>query len=554
MDPIAGDDAATQAPCVRSRFLHVLLDDEEHGRLHPVDHYLQTFAGIADFVRSEYEALLTSPRGDAVAAGVPATVGRYRITGELGAGGMGAVYTAIDPELGRRVVLKTLHPGMVRDAKAQERLRREARVLGALDHPNLATITDVVEAENCLHLVMPFHEGRTLGAYITAARSETDGTGQPSFVRLAGAADRAAALRQLLQCCAAAALALHKAHEAGVVHRDIKPENLLVRPDGSPVVLDFGLALPDEASRLTSVGEVLGTPLYMAPEQIEGAAATPRTDVYALGVVLYEALTLVHPFAGGGGRAATFQRILAGDPVPLRRHLPRVSRDLEAVVLRAMERNAARRYPTAAAMAKDLQRVCDLEPTEARPLSGMTVTWRRVRRQPKVALLSVLLSVSMLVIAWQQLSHAAHVAEAPARAMQLGVPEEVANQLRGVSRPSGMRLIAVAAVGPAQAAQAPDCIQWSCVVTVGQGQPRVLRHRVRVKLFDGAAKSLWTSEPFEFVQESTTTTCTVEVPQEQRRSAGSWSVTFTEWMDADGAWHPTDPDDPANTITAEFGK
>ena len=545
MEPIADDDATTQAHCERSRFLQALLDDEERGRLQPVEHYLAIFPGLAEFVRAEYSAL-TQPANANDLPETPRNVGRYRIVGELGAGGMGAVYEALDPQLGRRVVMKTLHPGMVRDAKAQERLRREARVLGALDHPNLATIIDVVEAEDRLHLVMPFHEGRTLGAYITAARSETDGTGEPSFVRLAGAVDRAAALRQLLQCFVAAALALHKAHEAGVVHRDIKPENLLVRPDGSPVVLDFGLALPDEEGRLTSVGEVLGTPLYMAPEQIEGAVATPRTDVYALGVVLYEALTLVHPFAGSGGRAATFQRILAGDPVPPRRHLPQLSRDLEAVVLRAMERNAARRYPTAAAFAKDVQRVFDLEPTEARPLNGASAMWRRVRRRPW----AMITTIAVLAMAIQQWIDWAWYERVRARLS----PHFTEAEVDALMRSGAQQRPEVAMHEVSQPGNGRDhgFIVWDAIVTVGQAHTQALRHRFRVEVFDAVGEPVWT-RPTPFEQDAKTPRCIVEVPTENRPSAGIWRVTLTDWQDAQGIWHPI-PEGPANILAAEFHK
>ena len=542
MEPIADDDATTQAHCERSRFLQALLDDEERGRLQPVEHYLAIFPGLAEFVRAEYSAL-TQPANANDLPETPRNVGRYRIVGELGAGGMGAVYEALDPQLGRRVVMKTLHPGMVRDAKAQERLRREARVLGALDHPNLATIIDVVEAEDRLHLVMPFHEGRTLGAYITAARSETDGTGEPSFVRLAGAVDRAAALRQLLQCFVAAALALHKGHEAGVVHRDIKPENLLVRPDGSPVVLDFGLALPDEEGRLTSVGEVLGTPLYMAPEQIEGAVATPRTDVYALGVVLYEALTLVHPFAGSGGRAATFQRILAGDPVPPRRHLPLVSRDLEAVVLRAMERNAARRYPNAAALAKDLQRVFDLEPTEARPLSGMTATWRRVRRQPKVAVLGVLLFAALVLLASQHLSqrlseqdlHQDMVSEGIDPAVAAKVIDRNRNRL---SVPADCSLLIIA---PRGSVLGIDRVAWMGYSPKDPKFGGVLRHSYQVQVFNDQNTLVWSKVTD---QDPATRRCEELLPTGIILPRGTWTVQWIGATDAAGNWEPRIDGDP----------
>lgn len=378
-----------QPPCERTRFLVALLDDEERGRLQPLERYLAAFPGIADFVRSEYAALTRPDGAPGVqpAPGAPAQIGRYRIVRPLGQGGMGAVHEAEDPQLRRRVVVKSVHPALARDAAAVDRLRREARVLGSLDHRGLVKVIDVVEEGGALHLVMPYHDGHTLAAHLAAARSasEPGELGRAAFVRLQASDDRGAALRRLLGWFVAVAQALDHAHRVGVVHRDLKPENLMALPDGSPMVLDFGLSQPGDDVRLTAIGEVVGTPLYMAPEQIEGHPATPATDVHALGVVLYEALTLVHPFAGAGGRAGAFQRILLGDPTPPRKHGPLLSRDLEAVVLRAMERVPARRYADAGAFARDLKRVLDLEPTEARPVSAVTAVWRKARRRPRAA-------------------------------------------------------------------------------------------------------------------------------------------------------------------------
>lgn len=377
-----------EPPCERTRFFEALLDDDERGRLRPVDAYVAAFPAIADFVRTEYDAWTrqgnTPPDAAAgEASAMPATIGRFRVLRRIGQGGMGQVFEAEDPQVRRRVVIKSVQPALARDAGAVARLRREARVLGSLDHRSLVKVIDVLEEGGAVHLVMPFHDGETMAAHLAAARAASD-AGAP-FVRLGGATDRGEALRALLTWFFAVAQALDHAHRAGVVHRDVKPENLLVLSSGGAMVLDFGLAQPGDEVRLTAIGEVVGTPLYMAPEQIEGQAPTAATDVYALGVVLYEVLTLVHPFAGPGGRAGAFQRILLGDPVSPRRHDPRLSRDLEAVVLRAMERSPQRRYADAGALARDLKRVLDLEPTEARPVSAVTAVWRKARRRPRAA-------------------------------------------------------------------------------------------------------------------------------------------------------------------------
>ncbi|MBM4063942.1 MAG: serine/threonine protein kinase, partial [Planctomycetes bacterium] len=317
--------------------------------------------------------------------------------------GMGRVYEAFDPELRRRVVVKSLRRELALQEQARERLRREARVLGQLGHGNLTRVIDLVEEDGSTHLVLAFHEGRTLGELLAAARerSEAPSPAAPRWLTIGPASATAGeGLRRLVVFFVTAARALATAHRAGIVHRDLKPQNLMVAPDGAPVVLDFGLALPLDEERLTVAGELLGTPLYMAPEQIEGMKADARTDVYALGVTLYEALTLVHPFAGSGGRAATFHRILRGDPVPPRRHQGLVPRDLEAVVLRAMEREPARRYADMEAVANELQRVLDLEPTEARPVSGFGLVWRRIRRRPWLAAGGAAVLAAVAIAAW----------------------------------------------------------------------------------------------------------------------------------------------------------
>jgi hypothetical protein len=199
------------------------------------------------------------------------------------------------------------------------------------------------------------------------------------------------------------AAAVHAVHEAGVIHRDLKPGNIRVRPNGEPVVLDFGLAM-DEASsdeRLTEEGDALGTPHYMAPEQVEGklSAIGPRTDVYALGVILYELLTLKVPFEGVT-RGALFQRILKGESVRPRKLNQAIPKDLEAVCLMALALEPERRYATALELAEDLRRVRTLRPTVAKPPSAMGRLLRRARRNPisAMAVFSCTLSLAAALV------------------------------------------------------------------------------------------------------------------------------------------------------------
>lgn len=550
-------------PCERTRFLVALLDDEERGRLQPVERYLAAFPSIADFVRTEYAAL-TQPAAPAAAAATPSRIGRYEITGSLGGGGMGAVFAAIDPQLGRRVVVKSLHPLLARDPAARERLRREARVLGSLDHRGLVKVIDVVEADGSLHLVMPYHDGRTLAAHLAEARAASlvgpagdDG----AWLRLPGVGDRGAAVRALVGFVRATAQALDHAHRAGVVHRDLKPDNLLALADGTPLVLDFGLSQPGDESRLTVAGEVVGTPMYMAPEQIEGQPATPATDVYALGVVLYEALTLVHPFAGPGGRAGVFQRILLGDPLPPRRHQPRLARDLEAVVLRAIDRAPQRRYATAAAFADDLKRVLDLEPTDARPLSAVTAAWRRVQRRPRASAAVALLLVATVaalvagVEAWrlhaQQAAARAELEQLQGHPQAAPVREQlgrVLERMRSLVFEPGP---ALHAIYPRGEVAATDGIAWiGLSATDDDLMPGVaVAHRYRVEVRDAAGVIAT-----QFVHDAEPSTRWCEAPwPASAPSSGRWRV---EWIGArlpDGTVvEATQDERAAHAVAADF--
>jgi serine/threonine protein kinase len=203
---------------------------------------------------------------------LPETFGRFRIVKKLGEGGMGAVYLAEDPQLGRQIALKVPHfsdedgPGVV------ERFRREARMAAEISHPNLCTVYDVGEIGGTHYLTMPFIEGATLSRLLHQE-------GPWPEARAAG-------------LCAVLARALEVLHRKGIVHRDLKPSNVLVRPTGEPVLMDFGLARSFTApsQRLTASGARLGTPAYMSPEQVAGKTKEigPASDIYSLGVMLYE--------------------------------------------------------------------------------------------------------------------------------------------------------------------------------------------------------------------------------------------------------------------------
>jgi predicted Ser/Thr protein kinase len=274
----------------------------------------------------------------------PATFGRYRIVREIGHGGMGFVYEAVDASLGRTVALKLMAPTPGIDPAAdrleEERFVREAQLAARLKHPNIVTIYESGVLEGRRYIAMERVEGKSFAAW-----------------RLDGAVPlprQIAILRDVAQ-------AVHAAHEQGVVHRDLKPQNILVSPDGRPSITDFGLAKMMDASSasLTSSSVVVGTPAYMSPEQAQGLKDIDRrTDVYSMGVILYEILTGAPPFQGDTAIALLVKAVK--DPVePPSRVSRTVDRTLESVCLKALVKDPEGRYPTAGAFAEDLSRWLD---------------------------------------------------------------------------------------------------------------------------------------------------------------------------------------------------
>ncbi len=306
------------------------------------------------------------------AAGPSAIAGprlsKYEILEEIGRGGMGVVYRARDTELGREVALKTLPVDAARNPQLVERLLREARTAGALEHPGIVRIYDSGVQDGVPYFAMAFVRGRT---FESALR---DG-GLPAT------RDRVDVVRR-------AAEAVAHAHERRIVHRDLKPSNVLIDAQGGVHVMDFGLAKRlDEGVRLTASGQMLGTPQYMPPEQIDGELESigPASDVYALGAVLYEALTDRPPYEGST-LPEIVSKALARDPEPPRKRNPRVSLDLETICLRALAKEPGRRYATAAEFAADLRRTMAGEAIEARRASlwERSARWVRRRRVPTV--------------------------------------------------------------------------------------------------------------------------------------------------------------------------
>jgi eukaryotic-like serine/threonine-protein kinase len=261
--------------------------------------------------------------------------GRYLIVRKLGAGGMADVYLAEDQELGRRIAIKILNERHANDAQFIERFRREAKNAAALNHPNIVSIYDRGEAADTYYIAMEYLDGRTLKELVV-------GRG-PAPVNVA-----VEYARQILS-------ALRFAHRHGIVHRDIKPHNVLVDREGRVKVTDFGIARAG-TSQMTEAGSIVGTAQYLSPEQARGTEVDQRSDLYSLGVVLYELLTGQTPFDGDTPVEIAMKHLSATPrpPSQLRHDVPR---DLDMVVMRALAKDPAARYQSAEEMEADLERV-----------------------------------------------------------------------------------------------------------------------------------------------------------------------------------------------------
>ncbi len=327
------------------------------------------------------------PPGPGIPGG-PAPAGavltRYEILEEVGRGGMGIVYRARDLRLGRIVALKALREDLRPGQDAEVRFDREAEILARLSHANVVGILDSGRWQGRMYLVMEWVDGEPL--HLLLARRTTD-------------------LRPALAILEKAARAVHHAHLQGVVHRDLKPANILVAANGEPKIADFGLArLVGDPVELTRSGAQVGTPLYMSPEQARGESGVIGfpTDVYALGVILYEVLTGRPPHSGQSA-GEVLARILRDEPIPPRRLASWVPRDLETIALTAIDKDPKRRYGTSEALADDLRRFLAGEPILARRAGVLRLAWRWVGRHGRLSAAAGALVLSLALFAvWRR--------------------------------------------------------------------------------------------------------------------------------------------------------
>jgi serine/threonine-protein kinase len=246
---------------------------------------------------------------------------RYEIESELGRGGMGVVYLARDKVLGRAIALKALPPNFIRDDNLTTRFRQEARALAQMTHANIVQVYDLVEEGDDLLIAMELVAGRNLAEHIQEQdRMSVD---------------------QALATGISMAEAMAYAHERGVVHRDFKPQNVLMNEQGQPKITDFGLAKISQSPKLTGSGAVIGSPAYMSPEQASGKPVDARSDIYSLGITLYEMLAGKPPFEGG--TAEILIKHLLEPPPPISEFVENIPQDLEKLISDLLVKNPEER-------------------------------------------------------------------------------------------------------------------------------------------------------------------------------------------------------------------
>jgi serine/threonine protein kinase/WD40 repeat protein len=414
-----------------------------------VSEYAERHPELAEQIRALLPALvaveraapkLTEPRP--TAPPLPERLGEYRIVREIGRGGMGVVYQAVQDALGRQVALKVLPFARLLEPTLQERFRREAQAAAQLHHPNIVQVFGVGEQDGLHYYAMQYIDGQGLdqvlrqvsqrrggqtavltpdpprsdfasrvaeglisghfaapdlrAAEACGATSSQPVVGTIASQRTPTGESSGAYYRSVARMGVQAAEALAYAHQLGILHRDIKPSNLLLDAQGKVWITDFGLAKMEGGAELTRTGDVVGTVHYMAPERFDGVS-DPRSDVYGLGMTLYELLALRPAFADADpGRV--IMRVGSEEPAALRRSDPKVPLDLETIVLKAIAKEPERRYQTAGDLAEDLHRFLADRPIRARRISRTERILRWCRRNPVMAGLSAAVAVLLVVL------------------------------------------------------------------------------------------------------------------------------------------------------------
>jgi eukaryotic-like serine/threonine-protein kinase len=481
------------------------------GERPPLSEYAEKYPGLAAEIRDLFPALMVVEEfGSAAGSGAnaarpsvgwqaPRQLGEYRILREVGRGGMGVVYEAVQESLGRHVALKVLPGSALSSGERVDRFRREALTAARLHHTNIVPVFGVGDHDGIHYFAMQFILGQGLDEvlqevrrlrgrnekipaattearrYLAASAAEGLVTGhfaaqacpeEPAVgfaVRTDGSAHGPQSgpyieagpvapatvsasphstipseitsqpgiryYRSVAEIGVQVAEALQYAHLQGVLHRDVKPSNLLLDTAGRVWVTDFGLAKADDSDDLTRTGELIGTLRYMSPERLQGKALA-QSDIYGLGVTLYELLTL-RPAFDETHRARLIERVTHEEPPPPRRLDPHVPRDLETVVLKAIAKEPAARYASAAALAEDLRQFLADRPIRARRSSAVEKLWRWCRRNPLVASMSAAIVLLLVALTTGALMDRARLAQA-LQAEQAKLWESLLDRARAV--------------------------------------------------------------------------------------------------------------------------
>jgi serine/threonine protein kinase/WD40 repeat protein len=402
-----------------------------------ITEYVVRHPELADQIRDVFPALVMMEQageadGDAdsgrfgLGRAVPRRLGDYRLVREVGRGGMGVVYEAVQESLGRRVALKVLPYEVAADPISLKRFQREARAAARLHHTNIAPVHDIGECGGLHYYAMQFIDGKSLAEVLAEPRTQSGdrrdwlrrdergsrqsgsttveaglSAGVPHPTVGSSASDisgppGSAFYRSVARLGLQVAEALEYAHGQGVIHRDVKPSNIMIDPAGTAWVTDFGLA-KEEGDDLTRTGDVVGTLRYLPPERFAGGCDA-RGDLYGLGLTLYELLA-GRPAFDEADRGRLIKQVAHDEPPPPRQCDPRVPRDLETIVLRAAAKDPDRRYGSAASLADDLQRYLTDRPIRARRVSWPEQVWRWARRNPSWAAMLTTVSTLLLIIA-----------------------------------------------------------------------------------------------------------------------------------------------------------
>ncbi len=381
-------EALDRPPGERTSFLSKACGDDLSLK-DEVETLLAAHEGAPDFPRQPAWARFIDEGNDSrgggadfeIESGLPhERLGEFRLIRRIGEGGMGVVYQAIQESLNRRVALKVIRSERMGSFEAESRFKREVEAVSNLRHPNIVTVYGSGEEQGVRYFAMELVRGKGLDEIYFQAASEKENISRP----------------ELLGWIRDVADALHCAHQAGIIHRDVKPSNIRITSQGQPMLMDFGVARHRDLSTLTLTGDFRGTPHYASPEQVEAKRRSidARTDIYSLGVTLYEGVTGQVPFLGETTEQV-FHQILEREPVPPRQLVPSLSRDVDTVILTAMDKDPDRRYRSMDDFARDLQRILNGEMIWAKPAGMATRLVKRIRRNP---LLSAAVGFAVLTL------------------------------------------------------------------------------------------------------------------------------------------------------------